>query len=91
MNPNVCYSPIPALHDFVCIPDECGSESRLQILSQGLLRSQMNLSRIIMYAEDNNPHVPIVRDAMNIIADIYDAFSDIEASRLKYIEAMKSL
>ena len=86
MNTVVSYSPIPALHNLIAVPDnECGDKSRLQLLSEGLLRAQMNLSRVIIYGEESgNANVPMVRDAMNLIADIYDEFCTIEKSRKDY-------
>ncbi len=40
---------------------------------------------VIIYGEESgNANVPMVRDAMNIIADIYDEFCTIEKSRKDY-------
>jgi len=46
---SISYSPVPAVQDFLA--PEGINPSRIQVLSNALLISQMNLSRIIMYGE----------------------------------------
>ena len=94
MNENVCYSNIPALNEFITPED--GNDSHMQVLSRALLKEQMNLSRIIMYGEENaatidERYIPFIRSTMSLIADIYDVFEGMECQRLKYSEAIHSL
>ena len=91
---NVCYSNIPALNEFITPED--GNASHMQVLSQALLKEQMNLSRIIMYGEENaalidSRYIPFIRSTMSLIADIYGVFEGLECSRLKYSEAISTL
>lgn len=91
---DVCYSPVPAVQEFL-VPEGI-NPSRIQVLSNALLVSQMNLSRIIMYGECgaanvDDQYISFIRKAMSLNADIYNVFQGIEASRMKYLEAMKGL
>ena len=91
---SISYSPVPAVQDFLA-PDGI-NPSRIQVLSNALLISQMNLSRIIMYGECgaanvDDEHIAFIRKAMSLNADIYNVFQGIEASRIKYVEAMQHL
>ena len=89
---NILYSPIPALQKFVAPDDD--EPSRMEILSDGLLRVQMDLARVIMYSDENYstcPHAKRVRFAMSLIADIYDEFQNIKEAREKYMQKLTEL
>lgn len=79
---NITYSVLPALNKFIT-PSEEEGESILQLLNKGLMRAQMNISRLIMY-EEPCPRVSLAHDTMNIIADVYDIFESIDEERKKY-------
>lgn len=83
----ISYSPVPALQALVAKEDP--DDSRLEILCDNLLKAQMNLSRVNMYGKDGN--TDLIHYAMSVIADVYDEFQHIEASRRKYVEAMQHL
>lgn len=85
---NISYSPVPALQAFVAA--EAPDESRMELLSGNLLKAQMNLSRVVMYGKESE-HTTLIRYAMSVIADVYDEFQGIEASRKKYLEAMQAI
>lgn len=84
----ICYSPVPALQAFVTA--EAPDESRMEMLSENLLKAQMNLSRVVMYNKESE-QTKLIRYAMSVIADVYDEFQGIEASRKKYLEAMQNI
>lgn len=84
----ICYSPVPALQAFVAA--EAPDESRMELLSENLLKAQMNLSRVVMYGKESE-HTTLIRYAMSVIADVYDEFQGIESSRKKYVEAVQGL
>ena len=90
----ICYSPIPAIQSFV--ENSGQNPSQMVTIANDLLRTQMNLSRIIMYSEVDfadieEPFVGYIRGAMSLISNIYDVFEKIETSRKKYIKATQEL
>ncbi len=91
-NTNITYSPVPAIQALFASNDL--TPSRLESLSEGLLRAQMNLSRAIMYTEDGLavcPYQKEIREVMSVIADVYDTFENIEKARKKYDSLMQTM
>lgn len=84
----ILYSPVPALQAFVTA--EAPDESRIELLSNNLLKAQMDLSRLVMYGKESE-QTTLIRYAMSVIADVYDEFQNIETSRKKYAEALTSI
>ena len=90
----MCYSSIPALQEFVA-PQSTLDPSRMNVMAEGLLQVQMDLSRCIMFEEEwhnsDDPRVRYIRSAMSCIAEIYDEFAKIEEARLQYAKALQSM
>lgn len=88
----LCYSSIPALQEFVA-PQSTLDPSRMNVMAEGLLQAQMDLSRCIMFEDENtdDPRVRYIRYAMSCIADIYNEFCKIEDARLQYAKAVQSM
>ena len=84
------YSVLPTAQKL--ISHEQG-ESVLMIMCRGMSNAQMNLSRLIMYKEEDydRRELQLVRSAMDVIADVYERFLAIEDERKKYDELTKAL
>lgn len=84
------YSVLPTAQKLI---DHEQGESVLMIMCRGMSNAQMNLSRLIMYKEEDydRRELQLVRSAMDVIADVYERFLAIEDERKKYDELTKAL
>ena len=88
---NITYSVLPSVHKFFVRTEL--DPSPLQSMCSGMMKAQMNLSRLIMYKESdpNDRTHELVRDAMDIIADMYETLTAMDAERKKYDEMMATM
>lgn len=92
MNPeNTSYSVLPSLQQFLT-PTKI-DPSPMMAMCKGLMTAQMNLSRLIMYEDPDKESRTreLVRDAMDVIADMYETFNTIEEERMNYLTLMETL
>ena len=83
------YSPIPAIQNFLQ-RDEL-DPSVLEICMEGMLKTQMTLSRIVQSHPAEDKQATLIHEAMNYVASVYDEFQIIQTAIKEYDIAMNNL